>query len=180
MLTKKFCMIVGLLLLAASQATAQKISSGYDRAVDFSKFQTYSWTKGVPAKHPEIDRQIIASVDRQLQSRGLRRVEDAGQMIVSYHAAVINSFDRATVATPGTWGPGAGSMDQVWQVVRGSLIVEIVDSTTKNELWRVNALDTLSNEATFNVSKDLDKATKKVNKVVEKMFKYYPQTKAKS
>jgi hypothetical protein len=136
--------------------------------------------QGVPAKHPEIDRQIIASVDRQLQSRGLRRVEDAGQIIVSYHAAVINSFDGATVATPGTWGPGAGSMDQVWQVVRGSLIIEIVDGTTKIELWRVNALDTLSNEATFDVSKNLDKGIRKVNKVVEKMFKYYPSTKPKS
>jgi hypothetical protein len=179
MRTKKVGLIVGLLLLTATQATAQKISAGYDRAADFSKFQTYSWTKGVPAKHPEVDRQIIASVDRQLQSRGLKRVQDAGQMVVSYHAAVINSFDGATVATPGTWGPRAGSMDQVWQVVRGSLIIEIVDGTTKNELWRVNALDTLSNEATFDVSKDLDKATRKVNKVVEKMFKYYPSTKAK-
>jgi hypothetical protein len=100
-------------------------------------------------------------------------------MVISYHAAVINSFDQATVARPGTWGPRAGSMDQVWQVVRGSLILEIVDGSTKSELWRANALDTLSNEATSNVAKDLDKATKKVNKIVEKMFKYYPPTKAK-
>jgi hypothetical protein len=179
MITKTVCFIVGLLVLTAIPTAAQKITAGYDRAIDFSKFQTYSWTKGVPAKNPEIDRQIVASVDRQMQSRGLRRVEDGGEMVISYHAAVINSFDQATVARPGTWGPRAGSMDQVWQVVRGSLILEIVDGSTKSELWRANALDTLSNEATSNVAKDLDKATKKVNKIVEKMFKYYPPTKAK-
>ena len=118
MVTKKVCLIVWLLLLVASQATAQKISSGYDRAADFSKFQTYSWTKGVPAKHPEIDRQIVASVDRQLQSRGLRRVEDAGQMIVSYHAAVINSFDSATVATPERGDQG----QEVWIRLQASAV----------------------------------------------------------
>jgi Domain of unknown function (DUF4136) len=172
---KWICVCLWLLLIAGS-ASAQRVSVGNDRAADFSKFKTYSWSKGVPAKHPEVDRLIVASIQRQLEARGLTRVNENSDMLISYHAAVIAGFDEATVARPGTWGPRTGSMEQVWQVVRGSLIVEILDGTSKQEVWRAVATDTLSNEGSFDATKDLNKSRKKIDKVVEKMFKYYPST----
>jgi hypothetical protein len=171
--------VIALLLLTAGAASAQKVAVGYDKTADFSKFKTYSWTKGVPAKDPAIDRQIVSTIERQLEAKGLRKQGDGADLLISYHAAVVNTFDEATVARPGTWGPRTGSMEQVWQVVRGSLIVEMADGSTKSEVWRATATDTLSNEPITDTSKYINKVTKRINKVVEKMFNHYPPTKAK-
>ena len=166
-----------LLLLIPLGVNAQKVAVGYDRSADFSKFKTYSWTKGVPARNPQIDQQIISIIDQQLEAKGLHRTNEKADVNVSYHAAVMTDFDQATVARPGTWGPQSGSMAQVWQIVRGALIVALKDPATDQEVWRATATDTLSNDASVDVSKDVGKATKKVKKAVEKMFKGYPPTK---
>ena len=164
-----------LLLLIVSTASSQKVAVGYDHAADFSKLKTYSWTSGVPAKNPDIHNHIISSIEKQLTAKGLTRVDQGGDMLVSYHAAVMPDYESVTVAKPGTWGPRTGSTEAAWQVVRGSLIVEMVNPGTKQELWRGTATDTLSNEGpTIDVTKNMDKSKKKVTKVVEKLFKYYP------
>ena len=166
-----------LLLLIPLVVNAQKVAVGYDRAADFSKFKTYSWTKGVPARNPQIDQQIISIIDQQLEAKGLRRTNEKADVNVSYHAAVMTDFDQATVARPGTWGPQSGSMQQVWQIVRGALIVALKDPATDQEVWHATATDTLSNDASVDVSKDVEKAAKKIKKAVEKMFKGYPPAK---
>jgi|ERR1700752_50715 len=177
MLTKSNWLLLLLLFVISSSAQAQKVAVGFDHAVDFSKYKTYSWTTGVPAKNPAIDKQIIALVDEHMSAKGLTRKDDNADMTISYHATVLNTFDSATVARPGTWGAGTGSVESAWLVVKGALILEIQDSSTKSELWRATGTDTLSNEPIKDPAKDADKATKKIKKVVDKMFKYYPPKK---
>ena len=154
-----------LLLLLAVSVNGQKVAIGYDRSADFSKFKTYSWTTGVPAKNPQIGQLIVAAIEEQLTAKGMRKVDDGADVLLSYHAAVMNDYDSATVARPGTWGPYAGSTEQAWLVVKGALIVELKDAATKSEVWRATATDTLSNEPK-DVSKDVGKASKKVKKAV--------------
>lgn len=170
---RQLLLSVSMLFLAVS-AHAQKVAVGYDHAVDFSKLKTYYWTKGVPAKNPEIDKRITAMIDEQMSLKGLTRTTDSGDIALSYHATVMNTFESATVARPGTWGPRAGSMEAAWLVVKGALIIEMKDSTNNSELWRATATDTISNEPIKDPAKDLDKATKKLKKVIDKIFKYYP------
>lgn len=170
--------LVGVLVLLVSfSANAQKVSVGYDHAIDFSKFKTYYWTKGVPAKNPDIDKRIIELVDQQMTLKGLSRASNSGDIAISYHAAVMDTFDSATVARPGTWGPSAGSVEAAWRVVKGALIIEMKDSTNTSEVWRATATDTISNEPLKDPAKDVEKVKKKVQKVVEKIFKYYPPKK---
>jgi Domain of unknown function (DUF4136) len=167
-------LLIALLLFTGVSANPQKVAVGFDRSADFSRFKTYSWTKGVPARNPQIDALIISNIEQQLEAKGLRRTSETADVLVSYHAAVMNTFDQATVARPGTWGPYSGSMEQVWQVVKGALIVELKNASTNDEVWRATATDTLSNDGNLDVSKDMPKATKKIKKAVEKMFKGYP------
>jgi hypothetical protein len=168
------------LLSIAAPANAQKVAVGYDRSADFSKFKSYTWTKGVPARNPAIDQQIISIIEQQLAAKGLQRVNENGDLNLSYHAAVITDFDQATVAAAGpnpgsvAWVPQMGSMTQVWQVVRGSLIIVMKDPKNDQDIWRGAATDTLSNDPSKDISKDVNKASKKIRKVVEKMFKGFP------
>ena len=177
MTLNRLILLVGLILLGSFAAQAQKVSVGFDRAIDFSKFKTYYWTKGVPAKNPDIDKRIIEMIDQQMTLKGLTRASNSGDIAISYHASVMDTFDSATVARPGTWGPSAGSVEAAWRVVKGALIVEMKDSTNTSEVWRATATDTISNEPLKDPAKDIERANKKLQKVVEKIFKYYPPKK---
>lgn len=174
---KKYCLVGVSIFMLAVSVNAQKVSVGFDHAIDFSKFKTYYWTKGVPAKNPEIDKRIIELVDQQMTIKGLTRTGDNGDLAISYHAAIMDTFDSATVARPGTWGPSAGSVEAAWRVVKGALIIEMKDSSNTSEIWRATATDTISNEPMKDPAKDVEKATKKLQKIVEKIFKYYPPKK---
>jgi hypothetical protein len=162
------------LLFVTVSIQAQKVSVGFDRAADFSKFKTYTWAKGSPAKNPQIDKEIIANIEQQLTLKGLQRTTENADINISYSAAVMTGFDEAEVAKPGTWGPRAGSSNQVWQIKKGALLITMKKGANSEELWRATAIDTLSNDANTDVTKDMDKARKKVRQAVEKMFKYYP------
>src|SRR4030095_931344 len=83
-------LFTGLILFASVTAQAQKVSVGYDHAIDFSKFKTYYWTKGVPAKNPDIDKRIIEMVDQQMTLKGLTRAGVSGDIDISYHAALMD------------------------------------------------------------------------------------------
>jgi hypothetical protein len=172
---KTSCLVGALLLLSITiSVQAQKVSVGFDRAADFSKFRTYNWAKGSPAKNPQIDKEIIANIEQQLTLKGLTRTTDNADVNISYSAAVMTGFDEAEVARPGTWGPRAGSSNQVWQIKKGALLITMKKGVNNEELWRATATDTLSQDASADVTKDMDKARKKVRQAVEKMFKYYP------
>lgn len=180
MLNQRTLILSSLLMLLAVSANAQKVNVAYDRTVDFSKFKTYSWTKGVPAKNPQIDQQIIALIEQQLAAKGLQRASENADLNISYHAAVMTGMDQASVAKPDdtigkvTWVPQMGSMSQVWLVQVGSLIVVLKEPKGNQEVWRATATDTLSNDPNKDLSRDVNKATRKVKKVVEKMFKGFP------
>jgi hypothetical protein len=180
MMKRHIWVVAILLMLISVSAKAQKVAVGFDRAADFSKFKTYTWTKGTPAKNPQIDAQIVSLIDQQLEAKGWHRVSENADATISYDAAVVTSFDQATVARPGTWGAQTGSMDQAWQVLRGSLVVEIKNRLTNEEIWRASATDTLSNDVKKDVSKEVNEGTKKVKKAVEKMFKVFPPVKTGS
>jgi hypothetical protein len=51
------------------------------------------------------------------------------------------------------------------------------DSTNTSEVWRATATDTISNEPLKDPAKDIERVNKKLQKVVEKIFKYYPPKK---
>lgn len=169
-----------LMLLVAVPAHAQKVAVAYDREVDFSRFKTYSWFSGVPARNPLIDQRIVAIIADQLDARGLKRAEGEGDLQVAYYAVVSKEWQMAAqdqLYAPG-WlftGP-VGGTSNAWQIQVGTLVVKLKDGSTKKEVWRASASETVSNDSSKDVSKDVSGATKKVKKIAEKMFKDFPPT----
>src|ERR1700752_3548561 len=98
MLTKSNWLLLLLLFVILSSAQAQKVAVWIDHAVDFSKYKTYSWTTGVPAKNPAIEKKIIALFDEHMSAKGLTRKDDNADMMISYHSTVLNPFDSETGA----------------------------------------------------------------------------------
>src|SRR3954451_5453459 len=112
MINSKVAITCFLILMSVASVRAQDVAVDFDRSTDFSKFKTYSWTKGVPAKNPLIDQQIISSIEEQLSAKGVRRVEEGGDLSVLYFAAVDKDLEVST----GRWET---SKDWVRQTISG-------------------------------------------------------------
>ncbi len=174
----------GFLLMASGGALAQKVTNDWDKAVDFSKYKTYAWVKGTPARNQRNDERIVRAIEGQLAAKGLQKVESVANpdLVVAYHAAVAEDTQFDTRDT-GSWGYGSGwrygygrmstttvggmSTTTVTKILIGQLVVDLGDVKDKELIWRGTASDTVS-------GKDWEKAEKTINKAVEKLFKKYP------
>jgi len=184
---KRMCRsaLSALILLAASASFAQKVHVEFNKGVDFSKFKTYSWLE---SKHPAQGawaKQVVADIDRQLTRKGLKKVDAAAgpDLQVVYNAGVKErsisaGCDYGCVLAeylfnqaygPRWFWPEPGSW--VSEVENnGNLVVDLVDASSKDMVWRGVATDTLSDKTKTNEHK--------LNKVVRRMFKKYPPKKA--
>ena len=179
-----------LFLAGAAAVRAQDVSVDFDRSSDFSKFKTYSWADGVPAKNPLIDQQIRSNIEGQLAARGLRRVEGESDLRLLYMVAIDMDIEvaKSRWSTTGDWAgqmrSGISVRSQSWDVEVGTLVVFLTDASDKQLLWRGTAstiLDKRSNNRSIMdaMNEDARKAEKRVRKSVEKMFKQYPVAKSK-
>ena len=74
-------------LVYLSVATfAQDVQFDYDRSANFNAYKTYQWVdyKAVQVRDELLDQDIKRAVDAQLAGKGLRRVENDGDLLVGY------------------------------------------------------------------------------------------------
>ena len=92
-------MIVVALLFASSLSAvghAQKTSAGYDQNVNFSNYKTFSFD-ATGARNPFVNEIIVAAVERELTSRGLKKVNSDSDLLVVYLAASGPNLQVASV-----------------------------------------------------------------------------------
>jgi len=154
------------LLLIATNAFGQKVTTDSMPGTDWSKFHTYSWGEGTAASDPLTAQKIVAAIDAQLSAKGLKKVDSDPDLIVIYHTATDQqkSLNWSSMGGFGRFG-GMGSA-QVDTVVVGQLKVDIANAKAKQFLWRGTATDTVSDNP--------QKLTKAINKALTKMFQKFP------
>jgi hypothetical protein len=59
-------------------------------------------------------------------------------------------------------------------VTKGTLVINISDAKTRNEVWRGTATDTLEHGPTGDRVRDAKTVAKPISKAVQKMFKKFP------
>lgn len=163
---------------AAVYANAQKVKVASDPVVDLSKYKTYAWSDGRPGANPIVNQQIVAAVDSQLAAKGLTKVETDPELTLS---AWVWTESDMHVSNP-SWAPALNSIQtgvavpsQGWPVTKGTLVIDIADTKSKNGVWRATASDTLKHGLTGDKAKDAKNAEKPIKKAVEKMFKQFPK-----
>ena len=161
-------------LLLASMAWAQKVDVDFNSNIDFSKFKTYGWME---SKHPAKGlwpQRIIDGIDKQLQAKGLKKVEtgDSPELKVVYNSGIKEKTSVEGYDYGYGWGPywgwrGPHSVTyQTYVDKEATLVVDLVDTSDKEMVWRGVAKDTLSDNS--------GKNQKKLDKALQKMFKEYP------
>lgn len=159
-------------------ALAQEVQFDYDRSTNFASYKTYQWVdyKPVDVGDQLLDQDIKRAVDGQLASKGLRRVDTGGDLLVGYQAGISQEKQfNGTGWGGGPWGWGGGPWGG-WNtgtitsstIDVGKLVVGLFDPATKHLVWRGSASKTL------NLSKDADKNYRTLEKAMAKLFRNYP------
>jgi hypothetical protein len=165
-----------LVLLATCAAWAQKVDVDWDRDADFSKFKTYAWTD---SKHPAQGlwaQRVMDSVNAKLTAAGLTKVDPSAHpdLEVVYNAGikehtVVEDYDYGYRGWWGWWGPRPPSYTTSFVEKQATLVVDLVDNSNKQMVWRAVARDTLADSS--------DKNLKTFSKAMDKMFKSFPPKK---
>ena len=161
-----------ILLFGLTACSSIKVTSDYDRAIDFSKYKTfvyYGWTDESDKVLTEFDRNRIESAfATEFLSRGWTLKEDDGDALVSLFIVV----DKKTSFTSytnhygggmygGMYGPRYGygyggygmpsygtSHTQQNDYLEGTLIVDVFDVKDRKHIWQGIGKKTLSESTT--------------------------------
>ena len=165
-----------------SLAVAQKVKIGYDKSVDFSKYKTYTLAApAMPPTRPLLYATVVDSIDGELSSKGLQKVEKDGDLTlipaggieygnnIAAGSPIIGTFSSPPPAMNATMWTGAEgpSALQGPMVPQGTLVLEFVDREASKVIW------------TGSVSQKLDiekknKSLELVGKAVVKLLKKFP------
>ena len=155
-------------LCLGTVAVAQQVSVDFDRSADFSKFKTYAWADGTPVQDDLNHKRIVRAIEEQLTIKGMAKAASDPDVLVAYHA----SFDRDLQITGfgSGWFYGAGrSMSaRAQEIVVGTLVVDLMDASTRSIVWRGMAASDL------NPAASAETRDKNVTRAVAKLFKNYP------
>lgn len=179
-----------LTLLVAERAPAQKIDTQYDKSARFASYKRYAWDKNYLLTHqrPEdqsrIDSVLVASINRELQSKGFVLDEKNPDFRVKYEAGAV--VDAKTSAAPdlvngGTPGPSwssnslGGTDLDVWTSTVSRMRIMVADAASGKVVWQTQLSQKLHDPQKF--MNDLDK---NVDKTVDKAMKKFPPVGAKS
>ncbi|HXW08092.1 MAG TPA: DUF4136 domain-containing protein [Vicinamibacterales bacterium] len=174
---RMWCAFLVAILLFTTSAWAVLLVD-YDRRVNFSRYKTYSW--GVVMTGDTMwDQRLKDAVDGALAAKGLTQVPSGGDVVVNSLVILRAEHSAQTFASgdfhqPWGWGglgpwfgTGFGSATtSTSSYPVGTLLIHLTDGASKALLWR--------GLADGNVSSNPDKAIKKLNDNVRKMFKDFP------
>jgi Domain of unknown function (DUF4136) len=184
MMKTLFVALTGLLLTTA--AVAQDVRYNFDKNTDFSRFKTYKWVELKNATKVDnlVDQQIKDTVDAQLATKGLTKIDaDNADLYIGYQAAVGQEKEYTSYNTGwgygGGWGGGwyGGGMGggttygSTSTIHIGQVAVDMYDSANKDLVWRGVASKTLDEKA------KPEKRQKNLTKAMTKLFKNYPPVK---
>ena len=164
----------GLMMLLATTALAQKVTTDHAKDADFGRYKTFMWIKQPATTDPLMRQRIIDDINSALAAKGLTLVTADADLAIAAHAATKTerSLDTFYDGFGGGWrwrGGGFGSATtRVNTYEVGTLVVDFFDAKTKEAIWRGTATKTISDNPQKNAD-HLDEA-------VEKMFRNFPPT----
>jgi Domain of unknown function (DUF4136) len=164
---------VAVLAAACSSLTT---NADYNPGTDFSKYKTWAWHETESMKDTLWRDRIKSAVSDELRMKGLMQSEANPDLWVVAHTRLdeqtqINTYNTGWGYGWG-WGYGAGmTTSTVSQIPVGTLIVDLVDVSQKQLVWRGTATKTLDPDASPQSKQE------NLQKAVAKMFAGFPPKK---
>jgi hypothetical protein len=153
-----YSMSVLLTAVVAAQTPKYGATAEAEKNVDFTKFKTYSWTKGQPSFYNAIDAKIISSVDKELAALGMSQASSGpGDVVVTYSSLTRTDVNLKAKADPNGKQP---------QYSVGTLVVAFLDPGSRKRLLRLRIDKPIEAQA--------EKVEAVIDEAVAEMFSKYP------
>lgn len=184
-------------LFVASAAYGAKPQVQWNTAYDFSAIKTFAW-KESPASvslkqaDPFLDAHIRKSIESQLSSSGLTEVRSNPDVLVTYYGSTKTETRLQSDSYGYGWGtyggigwgyygygpgyrpvPPVSTTTRVVEYERGTLVVDIVDASSNELVWRGSVSD-------ISVTNDVKKMQNNITKAIQKLVKQSERVRAKS
>jgi hypothetical protein len=172
--------MLGVALLAG--CSSYDIKYDYDVDSNFSAFKTYNWipreisnasgsARQAVQSNTLLDERIKRAVDTQMTAKGFTLATENPDVMLVYHVGAqdkVDVTDWGYTYAGSYWGGGLGRSVDVYQYTEGTLIVDMVNASTKQLAWR--------GSATGVVEPDLspEQRESRINDVVSRIFQNYP------
>jgi len=167
------CLVVGMI-----GCSTMRVNYDYDPETDFSSMKTFDWH---PAPQGErgnelVVKQVRSEVTQQLEGKGLKSGKENPDFLIAIHGGKVAKLDIVdwgySYGGPGRYGRyGPYSTSRridVQEYEEGTLILDFVDTDTKELIWRGTATDALDANATP------EERRKQIQEAVTKILAKYP------
>jgi hypothetical protein len=154
------------------------VGSHVDRSANFSQYHTYDWgpPDALPTGDPRLDENpffndhLQGAIEKQLPSRGLTRVTSAPpDLLLHYHASINSRIDVDRIDRDRGYCYGDDCGVGVTEYEAGTIVLDIVDTSTNRVIWRGWAEDKV--EGMLN---NADTMAGKIDEAVTRMLKRLP------
>ena len=156
---------------------ADKIKTDFDKSASFSEFKTYAFKPGLlmlAEGRDRVDDQMIGAMRRELNAKGLTEVQENPNLFVTYFGTLGTVSTSGNLYAPGQLARYDWGIPQGWSgvtsdtVLTGSLLIEVVNASSKQLLWRARI-----EGAVKNLNKP-EKQGPRINEFIQKAFKDFP------
>jgi hypothetical protein len=173
-------MLCLLAFISFCSCTSVKVTTDYDKSVDFSKYKTYTiyklTTNGESISDLNKDR-IINAIKAEMARKGFTEAETDPDLLVHATTALIskknvtattNYYRYNSYYRPYSWGPNYGGTVTYneYNYKEGTLIIDILDANSKKLIWQG-----IGDKEIDKPSKDIDK---KINEAVAGIMDDFP------
>ena len=170
-MTKGRCLFLACLIVVGLTTCGftQKTKIGYDKSADFSKYKTYTWAKpDHPIMRPQLFQDVVATIDQDLQAKGLTRVNANGDLTLSAAGGIDFGYNNPPTATmdPVMWqGEFGAPVLTAPLVAQGSLTLQFIDGAKM--VWKGTVMQKLDPE-------QKNQALVLAQKAIDKLLKGFP------
>jgi hypothetical protein len=162
------------LLLTAGCASGPSVRHNTDASTDFSRFETFAFVDPLSTDRAGyqslVSQQLVASAERELVARGLRRTDAAPDLLVNFnvqldqrlrvtqgpptfHSRHFNSHRRGFYSTWPTY-----QQTEIRQYTKGTVGVDVIDASRRQLVWEGFALGRVTQRTLDDVGPVLDAA----------------------
>jgi hypothetical protein len=165
--------VVGAIAVAVSLTSCAtlKVTTGWDKNVDFSKYDTWMWKADGSIRDPVWARRCQDVLTDELAKKKLAPIDTNPDLWGVVHARLSSETD--VVPFSPVWGYGWGAWAAAdypveYQVPVGTIIVDLVDARQKQLVWRGTASDVIQ------ADRNNEQREERLIAVLAQMFAGYP------
>lgn len=165
---------LSLLLFVAvlTSCSSVRVSSDYDKSVDYLQYKTYAFYKDGIDKveiHDLDKRRILKAIERELQAKGMTASENPDLLVNIFTDATervdVNHWGYGYGWGYSPWGWG-GNYVSVSKTTEGTLYIDLIDGKKKELVWQGVGEGVLT--------KNIERKEERINEFVNKILAKYP------